>query len=463
MPLHHRLTWLLVPALAAGFLLWTAAVPQGRASMRQAADVTPRAYLPLAARGANLRPPNPTAPPTSPPTSPPTAPPATSTSSTSPTPELTDTPSPSPTSPLTPSPTPTVPDLPGVPQCAATTGDQGGFRFSRDGGASLAPNLGVLPPLAYTWDLDIDPRDPDSILQLHQNRLYRSADAGCTFQKIGELDREWDAITRAPSDPNLLVLTSVFVRALTVSTDGGETWQKAEDLPDDVVAFAIDPADAWHWTYAGREGALYDRAGRDAKWERRPVLGEVGPVSAAAAAPGRFGRWLVGGYHIFRSDDNGLSWQPADADMAGSVGSPPEPVLSVVTVWLTFAPSDTEVAYASVNQVGRDQSLRGIWRTGDGGGHWDRRVTDGQAVGSVTAQLTGGTRVFVSPDDPEIALFAFGSYFDGYGTDLFRSTDGLRTLATSHFGGFYEVFALAFGPSGTAVRFLGVSSDIPPR
>ncbi len=444
---------LLVPALtfAAVALLRLVAIPGGetappnvRASLGQAGGATPRAYLPLTARQANLRPPEPTSAPTAPS---PTPRPATAT--------------PSPTA--SPSATPTVPDKPGVPSCAATKGDQGGFRFSLDGGRTLAPNLGTLPPLAYTWDLDIDPRDPRVILELHQGLLYRSGDAGCVFEQVAELDGAWDALTRAPSDPDLIVLTSVFAHALRLSTDGGLTWSTPEDLPDDVVAFAIDPLDAWHWTFAGREGALYDRAGRDARWERRAVTGEVGPVSAAAAASGPFGRWLVGGYHIFRTDDNGLTWQPADKDIAGTVGDPPEPVLSVVAAWLVFAPSDPNVAYAVVNQVGRNQSLRGIWRTADAGEHWERRVADGQPVEPVTAQLTGGTRVFVSPDDPDEALFAFGSYIDGYGTDLFRSSDGLRTLATSHFTGFYEVFALAFGPPGTQVRFLGVSSDVPPR
>jgi hypothetical protein len=138
-------------------------------------------------------------------------------------------------------------------------------------------------------------------------------------------------------------------------------------------------------------------------------------------------------------------------------------VVALVVSWVAFDPADADVAYAVVNQVGINQSLRGIWSTPavDIDAPWDRRVTDGQPVGDRTVQLTGGTRVFISPHDPGTVLFAFGATFGGYGTDLFRSDDALVTLAVSHFNDFYEVFALAFGPPSTPVRYVGVSSDIP--
>lgn len=146
--------------------------------------------------------------------------------------------------------------------------------------------------------------------------------------------------------------------------------------------------------------------------------------------------------------------------------TPPQPIVDVVGVWVTHAPSDPEVAYAAVNQVSRDPSLRGLWRSGDGGLTWQRRVIDGQPVvsdagGTLPAAQTGGTRVFVSPYAPDDVIFAFGLAFGGYGTDLFRSSDGLSTLRAAHFDGFYEVMAMAWGPPDSGVVFVGASSDIP--
>jgi photosystem II stability/assembly factor-like uncharacterized protein len=350
-----------------------------------------------------------------------------------------------------------------VPHCDRTTGDRGGFRFSLDGGATLAPNDATLPPLAYTWDLDIDPRDPDVILELHQGRLYRTVDAGCSFTLVAT-PGDWDQLTRAPGAPDLVVATSVFRSALAYSIDGGLSWQPEEALPADVFGFAIDPAADWHWTFVGRDGVLYERPSVGERWTAFPIPQFAGQgVTAAAPVPARPGVWLVGagGAGLVRTDDNGRHWESIDRALWGDVGAPPEPVTALVVSWISPAPSDPDVVYLVVNRVGREQSARGIWRTDDGGDQWTLRVADNERVDGADAAITGGTRVFVNPRDADHALFAFGLAFDGYGTDLFRSPDGLRTLRASHFDGFYEVFSLGFGPAGAGdVLFLGVSSDI---
>lgn len=361
----------------------------------------------------------------------------------------------------------------GQPGCAKPSGDAGGFRFSRDGGRTLSAGAQRLANIAYTWAIDVDPRDPDHIVELHAGKLYHSHDAGCTFAQHGplpKLDAEPTWLTRSPSTPDLIVLSSVFGHDIAVTEDGGATWS-TETLPDDVVALAIAPDDAARWTFVGREG-LYARTARGAKWERRAVgdddasLG--GTINTASPAPGRWGTWLVGGLDgIIRTTDDGATWDKVDGAMReGGVGSPPQPIVDVVGVSVTYAPSDADVAYAAVNQVARDPSQRGLWRSGDGGVTWERRVVADQPVdadggGTLPAVMTGGSRVFVSPHAPDDVFFAFGMAFEGYGTDLFRSNDGLRTLRAAHFGGFYEVMTIAWGPKGSDVVFVGASSDIP--
>jgi hypothetical protein len=425
---------------------WLAGPTVGATSASPAA-LMPRAYLPLLADHQDLRPANPTAPPS---------------------PNPSDTPVPTATKipTATPEPTEPGPKIPGVPHCRRTTGDTGGFRFSKDGGRTLAPNSAQLARVAYTWDINVDPRNPDVVLELHDKVLYRSTDAGCTFRSLQQFYVDWDTITRAPSAPDTLVLTSVFESGFVLSTDGGTTWADEETLPDDVIAFDIAPEDPWHWTYAARNAALYERKARDQRWEALSVpLPTDTTITAAAAAPSKPGRWLVGssGAGLYASDDNGKTWAMASGGLSDPIGQPPVPVSAIVVASVAFAPSDANVAYAALNQVGgitSDTSARGIWRTGDFGAHWIQRVHDNQPVGDRTAQLTGATRVFVAPDDANVALFAFGATANGYGTDLFRSVDGLTTLDVAHFDDFYEIFALAFGPPGSDVRFVGVSSDI---
>lgn len=420
--------------------------PGGAPALGQGGPIVARAHLPLALRG-----PVPSG-------SLPTAPPAPSPSAMA---------SPEPTA------TATAPRPKGVPACDHPRGDRGGLRFSLDGGRTLSAGAQRLANVAYTWAVQLDPRDPDRLLELHDGAVYASSDAGCTLARAGALPGlggEPTGLTRAPSDPDVLVVHSIFGRTVAVSDDGGRRWQ-AEAVPDDVVDLAIAPDDPWRWTFVGRE-ALWRRDGRDAKWDRRPIgdddAGLGGGVHTAAAAPGQWGTWLVGGSDgIVRTADDGLTWDKVDAAMRdGGVGQPPQPIVAVVGTWLTFAPGDAAVAYAAVNQVARDPSQRGLWRSADGGRTWERRVVDDQRVpadggGTLLAVITGGTRIFVSPHDPDDVAFAFGLTTDGYGTDLFRSTDGLTTLAAAHFDGFYEILAMAWGPPGSAVRFVGASSDIP--
>jgi hypothetical protein len=351
-----------------------------------------------------------------------------------------------------------------VPDCARTTGDAGGFRFSLDGGITLAPNGQHLANVSYSWDLDVDPRDRGVILELQQGRLFRSTDSGCTFENMKAVPPgDWDNLTRAPSEPDVLVLTSVFGPRLAYSRDGGTTWT-TQDLPDDVMDLAIDSEDPWRWTFVGRRPAIYARSGAEERWTAQAIPMEADQsVIAAAHAQKLSGLWLVASATdgLYRSDDGGETWAPASDGLFAAHGEPSETTTAVVASSMAFAPSNSDIAFAVVNQVGRDRSLRGVWRSGDGGRSWSRRVANGELVGSTAAHLTGGTRVFVSPSDPDWTFFAFGMAYDGYGVDLFRSHDGLESLDVSHFTGFYKVYAMAFGPPGTSVVYVGASSDVP--
>jgi len=433
-------------ALVAAWCVGAAIGSPTRAQPDPSATPAARTYLPCLP-GAVL-PPTPVAHATAPPTA-------------SSTPSATPSAAPSAT------PTPTNlpgPATPGVPACDRTTGDLGGLRLSLDGGRTVLPGAGTLPMVAYTWAVVTHPSDPDDVLELHQGRVFRSRDAGCTLAPVeGVPAGEWTALDRAPSDPRVWVLSSVFQPRVAYTFDDGATWE-ADGLPDDAVHLAIDPRDAVRWSFVGRNPVRYARGAVDERWNAFPIEATEGEqIVSASHADGPEGTtWLVGASTrgVFGSA-NGVDWLSANEGLFGSVGSPPEETTAVVPAWLALAPSDPDFGYAVVNRVARVASERGIFRTQDGGASWTRMVVESEDVGGVPAVITGGTRVWVDPRDPLRAFFAYGSYWDGYGVDLFRSWDGLETLDASHFDGFYELLALAFGPPGSDLLYIGASSDIP--
>ncbi len=460
-PSSRRLFWL-VPIAGLVVASWLAEWNVGSESSLKAQD-EPRFViaLPILPRGADLRRPESTWTPS-----------ATREPSRTPTPDSTPTatrdatagPSPTPSPTVDAGSTPTPATGPGIPACDAVRGDAGGLRFSRDGGASLAPGARPLDAVAYTWAIDIDPRDPDVLLELHQGALYRSEDAGCTFDRIEALpEGAWDRLTRAPSRPELWVLSSIFESRLAWTEDDGASWQ-TESLPDDVHVLVVDPLNPWGWTFAGRQPQLYRRDAAGEKFDILPLdIEGVDSLVSAAVAPGDPGRWIVGSSlrGLFRSTDGGASWAPASEGLFGDLGEPAEPVTAVVPSWITIAASDPRVAFAVVNRVARSSSQRAIWRSEDGGATWQRRVGREELAALSELTISGGTRVFIDPYDPDRVLFGLGVAFGGYGTDLFRSADGLSSLAMSHFDDFFGVDAMAFGPAGSQLIFVGVSSNRP--
>ena len=293
--------------------------------------------------------------------------------------------------------TPAPPKTPGIPDCNRTTGDVGGLRLSLDGGRTVLPGARPLPMVAYTWAVVTHPSDPDDVLELHQGRVFRSRDAGCTLAEVdGVPPGEWTALDRALSDPRVWVLSSVFQPRVAYTFDDGATWE-ADGLPDDAVHMAIDPRDAARWSFVGRNPVRYERGAVDERWTAFPIdaVGGEQIVSASHADGPEGTAWLVGAATkgVFRST-NGVDWLPANEGLFGSVGIPPEETTAVVPAWLTLAPSDPEIGYAVVNRVARMASERGIFRTRDGGDSWTRMVVDMQDVGGVL-------RASVGPDNTE--------------------------------------------------------------
>lgn len=376
---------------------------------------------------------------------------------TSPTP---GTPTPAPVTP-TPAPVtsaPTPVPTPGL--CPLTTGDDGGARLSYDAGMTLQPN--AHPQLSsgdFTWDVDYDPADPNTVWELWTDTLYVSPDGGCSFHPAVELDQAYTHFHPGPPGSDLYLLSSYAVDTLLVSRDGAQTWTP-EVIPYPVFDVAISPDQPEQWTLGGRNNCLYVRDTPQEKWTCRPVS----PMPSELAdsldwADGTWGTWMVADYFgLYRTTNRGETWEVETDGLDTTLDG--EEVLGYVAASISMS-HDGRVAYAAINTITLHNSERAIWRWEEDTHHWEKRVSERDTLEGEPIVITGATRVFVDPRDPDTTLFVFGSFFEGSQSDIYRSRDGLHTLEVSNFRGFDLVLDVAFSPYRAESLVIGVSTNTP--
>jgi photosystem II stability/assembly factor-like uncharacterized protein len=203
---------------------------------------------------------------------------------------------------------------------------------SEDGGRSWSePRLGCVrecPRIVHTriTTLAADPVDPATLWAgIEIDGLYRSRDAGNTWQPVGEglSSRDIHSMVFIAQDGKVKRLLAATNNDLNLSTDGGETWQPLQvgkSLP---------------WSYCRGLGQQVDRP-------------EVVLLGNGDGPPGTVGI-------VARSTDAGATWQPARM-----------PARANSTIWnLAAHAADPKLIYAS--------SVSGeVYRSTNGGATWDK-------------------------------------------------------------------------------------------
>ncbi|MFV8132941.1 WD40/YVTN/BNR-like repeat-containing protein [Streptomyces syringium] len=332
-----------------------------------------------------------------------------------------------------------------APSCARVTGD-GAVTFTRDDGAHLTPTSVPLKPTSYTFGL-VALDTPNTLLATRNSELQRSTDAGCTWTRVATLDAGLTHLTAAPGG-----------RAFAWERNGGYLarvdGKKVTPLTAPTTAImglGTDRSRPGHLRLAGGDGTLYDSTDAGASWQPvgTPAFEAGTGVYTVAFDPADLDHAVAGA--MVRggavTTDGGATWT-ASTGLTGA-GSPANLFDAVVS------PASSSVVYAlgldlAQATPGSPAEGRHLYRSSDGGRTFTKVVDD-----SAETKLTNGTLLAPSPVDPDVLYFEYGTYFQGYGTDLFRLDAATGKVTKTH-NTYDGISAIAFNPAQPKVMYLGL-------
>lgn len=335
------------------------------------------------------------------------------------------------------------------PPACDSVGGTPAVTFTRDEGRTLAPTEGELHGVAYTYGLAaLD--TPDTLVAEHGGAVLRSTDAGCTWSEIGRVD------------DSPLVLTAAEGGRAYAWRDNGATLYRIDaggvtrltSPVDSILGLQADPADGAHVRLGDGMGGVWESndAG-DGRWETigAPLTTES-LVYRVSFDPSNLDH-VVAGMAVegaFVSEDGGATWTASKGLSRGDRGA------NVFN--LVVSPADGRVVWAMGLDLG--ESLDGarsggrhIYRSKDGGRTFKRVVNQSRRV-----TLVNGPVMAPHPTNPNVLYFVFGTYFQGYGTDLYRF-DARKKKVTKTHNDYHDVSSIAFNPADPSVIYLGLTVE----
>lgn len=343
-----------------------------------------------------------------------------------------------------------------VPECSRISGT-GAVSYTTDDGATIT-GASVLRQLTYTYGLTtLDAANTllATVLTSTATTFLKSEDAGCRWTEVGQLT----------GDYGLLLLTAAPGGGAYAWGRGRSAFFKydgenllARTAPRVVYGLAVDPLDAEHIRIGTADCQLYE------SFDGGVTFSTLGAPAGSGSSifytvefnPQNWDEALCGCSGAWRTTDAGQSWSAIV----------PFDLADIDLVYLfSYSPSNPQRVWARANMETLTSATRTILVSNDGGATFAPALTQG----ATATDQNGVARTLSLTNQPTMAAHAgladvlyvvFGTYFNGYGTDLFRFDAGTGELTVNHTDGLDGIDAIAFSPADPAVMYLGLEKVI---
>lgn len=342
-------------------------------------------------------------------------------------------------------------ELPSLrPPCGVVQGT-GAITMTTDNGASLLPTSENLRGIGYTYGLTAL-RTPGTLLAVHNAAILRSTNNGCSWDSIGDVD------TSLGDYFPLKLVAGAGDRAFGWSENrtfliridrDRFTYLKAP--VEGIIGIGTDPDNADHVRIGDSSGILESFDGGDT-WQLIASLpkkdGAVFPYRVAFA-PENLNHILVGTVvkGAFVTTDGGRNWQQA----TGFNGKDK----SANVFEFAISPVNDNIVWAmGINLTEANQG------TPSGGRHIYLSANGGQTFypvidHSATVTIRNQPAMAAHPTNPGVLYFVFGTYYQDYGTDVFRYNLRDQSLTKTH-NSYDGIDSITFSRKDPSIMYFGL-------
>lgn len=281
--------------------------------------------------------------------------------------------------------------------------------------------------ISFIEDLAIDPHDPSTILAAASEGLFRSGDAGATWDRVvpapGTIFPLFNTVIFDPETPGL-AYAAADNGGFFKSTDGGQTWTvKNQGLPGPSAGkLGLSPSGALYATPVASGGAVYRSLDKGETWT---LLGSVLENTVYAFAFSADGSVVYAGTStgIYRKNATGPGWTAL------------RPGTREEILTLAADPEDDGTLYAGIGAYG---GFCGVLKSTDAGATWR---SSSQGLGGNTT-----TALAIAASNPQVLYVGFAP------AGVARSANGGATWRDVSPGG-TRIFELAVDPRNANVVY----------